>query len=626
VADVIGNLINDLADNLAPGTKNFENLFKFIEDSAPIFDSLARTAGKFGSALLSAFANPAMTSAVQGLVGWLNDLADGFNNFVNSPAYTEWVNNGVSVFEHLGGLLESLGTALSGLFDKQTTDDLNNFIDGLGQFLEGPGKSLIDFLDELDVPGVLIGALNNLGNALKPIVDFLTDFMKANPDMVKGALEGLATALGALALIKITTAIVNPIQGLVALATGKNTSKINKFAAAFTGLGLALGSIAADPNAEGGSAATAAIGGALAGLQFGGPIGALVGTLAGLISSMITDVFLTPDVKGAWQNGWDQLFDPNNYTGAGIGPIKKWFQENLMGPSPDIPAAGGGWLDQVVTRWGETLEGFKVEVPNFFRDVGLAFQNGWTQITTFFDTYFVQPLQNGWNQIVTFFTVSVPGFFTAAGKWFSDGWNGLVKWFNTTFVVPTQNAWNGFVQFWTVQVPAWFSRMAADFQAGLNRLAAPFTNFFGDVKRNWENFWSSLGTAANNAWNTVRDTVNKIVSKIKEIAQNPFGTIGNLLSGKGFASGGVLMGPARILAGEAGPEAIVPLNRPLNQVDPSVRALSAFAQGFTPMASGGIAGGRSVTFAAGAFQINGALDPQRTALTVVNRIVERVAG
>ena len=34
--------------------------------------------------------------------------------------------------------------------------------------------------------------------------------------------------------------------------------------------------------------------------------------------------------------------------------------------------------------------------------------------------------------------------------------------------------------------------------------------------------------------------------------------------------------------GEAGPEAVVPLNRPLDQVDPSVRWLSAIAQGLTP--------------------------------------------
>lgn len=94
-----------------------------------------------------------------------------------------------------------------------------------------------------------------------------------------------------------------------------------------------------------------------------------------------------------------------------------------------------------------------------------------------------------------------------------------------------------------------------------------------------------------------------------------------------FASGGILSGPRRILAGEAGPEAIVPLRRNLSQVDPAVRWLSAMAQD-KPMASGGIvgAGGRTVTVAPGAIVIQGSTDPQRTSIAVLNRLAERIAG
>lgn len=45
------------------------------------------------------------------------------------------------------------------------------------------------------------------------------------------------------------------------------------------------------------------------------------------------------------------------------------------------------------------------------------------------------------------------------------------------------------------------------------------------------------------------------------------------------ASGAVVNNPEFRLIGEAGPEAVVPLNRPLSMVDPAVRQLSAFAQG-----------------------------------------------
>jgi len=54
------------------------------------------------------------------------------------------------------------------------------------------------------------------------------------------------------------------------------------------------------------------------------------------------------------------------------------------------------------------------------------------------------------------------------------------------------------------------------------------------------------------------------------------------------ARGGIATGPRVGIWGEAGDEALVPLDRPLNRVDPSVRALSAFAQGLPQYASGGV--------------------------------------
>lgn len=79
----------------------------------------------------------------------------------------------------------------------------------------------------------------------------------------------------------------------------------------------------------------------------------------------------------------------------------------------------------------------------------------------------------------------------------------------------------------------------------------------------------------------------------------------------GAQAGTVLTGPRVVLAGEAGPEAIVPLRRPLNQVDPSVRALSAIAQGMG-----------MPTIEAGAIVVNTPTkNPERVAEKVLDRIV-----
>lgn len=90
-----------------------------------------------------------------------------------------------------------------------------------------------------------------------------------------------------------------------------------------------------------------------------------------------------------------------------------------------------------------------------------------------------------------------------------------------------------------------------------------------------------------------------------------------------FASGGTVLGPTRALIGEAGPEAVVPLNRPLSQVDPSVRWLSAIAQGLTPLASGGVAGGgKSIYVAPGAIVVTPPYaDPEQAASAVLDKFV-----
>lgn len=163
-----------------------------------------------------------------------------------------------------------------------------------------------------------------------------------------------------------------------------------------------------------------------------------------------------------------------------------------------------------------------------------------------------------------------------------------------------------------------------------------FGNFWRDVwnqaSQGFTNFGNVVSDVFSNVIGWIQDAMSWIGSLISAISRLDFGAIGNLFGGGagggggggGLAAGGVLYGPRRILAGEAGPEAIVPLDRPLRLVDPSVRALSAIAQGLTPMASGGIVSGRTpLAITQNIFQ-NG--DPRRMALMVADRIAERVAG
>lgn len=74
--------------------------------------------------------------------------------------------------------------------------------------------------------------------------------------------------------------------------------------------------------------------------------------------------------------------------------------------------------------------------------------------------------------------------------------------------------------------------------------------------------------------------------------------------------------------GEAGPEMVVPLRRPLGMIDPQVREVAAFAQG-----KGGRGGpGTQVIIEPGGVTVVEAGDPARTAQEVVDRVAEQVGG
>ena len=94
------------------------------------------------------------------------------------------------------------------------------------------------------------------------------------------------------------------------------------------------------------------------------------------------------------------------------------------------------------------------------------------------------------------------------------------------------------------------------------------------------------------------------------------------------ASGGVFGSAQARIIGEAGPEAVVPLNRPLSMVDPSVRWLSAIAQGKGgSMASqGSSSGGRSIVVQQGAFQVvTPTKDPALVSRMVLDGLVARIS-
>ncbi len=125
-------------------------------------------------------------------------------------------------------------------------------------------------------------------------------------------------------------------------------------------------------------------------------------------------------------------------------------------------------------------------------------------------------------------------------------------------------------------------------------------------------------------------------ARLQQVARNRVAYIQSIVTeggarptqgGQTFASGGILTKPDYRLAGEDGPEAYIPLSRPLHQVDPSVRWLSAIAQGKMAPAQPAQQQGRSGPLAhVDKIVIEDARDARRVALETMDAIAETVMG
>lgn len=143
----------------------------YISDQVPpLISSIGNIAGAFGNILIAA--NPFVVK----FLGWLDRLTARFDEWTGSlegqSAMREWFANGVKVLSAFGGLLAGVGKTLSNLVDDESVRRTVDFLDNLTGSLPFLEK-LIDVLAQLDVFGLVAKILNDVGNALIPVLDLL---------------------------------------------------------------------------------------------------------------------------------------------------------------------------------------------------------------------------------------------------------------------------------------------------------------------------------------------------------------------------------------------------------------------------------------------------------------------
>lgn len=286
-------------------------------------------------------------------------------------------------------------------------------------------------------------------------------------------------------------------------------------------------------------------------------IGQLFEILRGVID-FIAGVF-----TGDWDLAWQGVLEILHGL---FGPIADWFSEKFKGAYNGIVNA----FSNIGQWFSERYE----DVKNAFSSVG---------------DWFSQKFKEAYDSIVN--------TFRNIGQWFTDRYNDIKNalqsvdsWFTQKF----QQAWNGLTNVFS-GLGSWFGQRWSDVTSALSNVANWFGNIFRQAFYAVQNAFSSIGSFFSGVWNTVQnifvnagqmvgsavggafrgavnavlgtienivngfiDMINGVIGIINQLPGVSIGYIGGVYLPR-LARGGIVDSPTVAMIGEAGKEAVVPL-------------------------------------------------------------------
>ena len=290
-------------------------------------------------------------------------------------------------------------------------------------------------------------------------------------------------------------------------------------------------------------------------------------------------------ITGILTSDMDKIFDGFTETGDAIMNILSALLTALL----DLTVAVLKVIwDTIVAIFQGIWDG----IVAIFTPIGEWFASRWNDITTALadvGSWFEEVFQGAWDAIVN--------IFTGLGTWFSERWNDVVNalatvgsWFTQKF----QEAWSGLTKIF-FGLGQWFGARWNDVTSALANVSSWFGNTFTSAYNAVKNAFSSIGSFFSGVWSTVqsifvdagqmvgsavggafRSAVNAVLGTIENVVNGFIGMINDVigminqipgvsLGGIGYVSlprlarGGIVDSPTIAMIGEAGKEAIVPL-------------------------------------------------------------------
>ena len=556
-------------------------LQSLLDIVAPIFETIESVVDKFGDGLSSVYdehvapAIDSIANAFNGLIDIILILWEG-----SWKPFAEFLSNtfGISietVADLLGGIiLEALKlladtiklvadgfTAFSDWCkeNKEIISTIASVIGTLATVWQG-----IKFLSWAEQAGGLAGAFDLLSGKVSFIVSGIKDLGLALKALTFDKLVSFGETIYLNALYA-KDFVVN--SGKLIVELGKTALELGKSALAWgvhaAQMGLAAAAEIAQSIAAGvAAAATWALNGAIAVLT--SPITLVIAAIAALIAIGVL----------LYQN-WDTVVE-----------FAKTAWQGLCDFISGICQAIGEFFSGLWTKLQEIFE----PIGQWF---GEKFQQAWDAIVNIFSgigEWFSGVFQGAWDAIVN--------IFTPIGSWFGQRWADVTSalanigtWFTDMF----QKAWTGLTNIFS-KLGSWFGERWADVTNALSSVSNWFGEMFTNAYNAVKDAFSSIGDFFSGVWDTVKSifvnagqmvgeavggafksAVNAVLGTIENVVNGFIGMINGVLDvvrnlpGLGWvgsvstvslprlARGGIVDSPTIAMIGEAGKEAVVPL-------------------------------------------------------------------
>ncbi|HGS0162483.1 TPA: hypothetical protein ACL7S2_001688 [Streptococcus pneumoniae] len=561
-----GSLFKGFEKVVVTSAPKISSVFQSLLDTvAPVFESIERSVNKFGDVLSRVYD--------EHVVPAINSIANAFNGLIDIiqilwegswKPFAEFLSNtfGISietVADLLGGIiLEALKLLADTI--KLVTDGFTAFSDWCKENKEiistiasviGTLATVwqgIKFLSWAEQAGGLAGAFELLSSKVSFIVSGIKNLGLALKALTFDKLVSFGETIYLNALYA-KDFVVN--SGKTIAQLGKTALELGKSSLAWTAhtakMGLATAAEFAHSVAAGvATAATWAFNAALAVLT--SPITLVIAAIAALIGIGVL-LYQNWDTvvefaKTAWQGLCDFI--------SGICQAIGEFFSGLWTKLQEIFEPIGQWFSEKFQQAWDAI-------GNIFGNLGSWFGGRWNDSKNALaeaNTWLGDKFKSGRDK--------VNSAFEKVGSWFGDRWNDIkdgVKeadtWFGEKFESAKKKTQNPFQK-----IGSWFGDRWKDMQDALKEIPNWFKNLFND--------------AMDNAKNIVKSGIDKLKSffnfdwslpKIKLPHFNISGSFSLMppripsFSVDWYARGGVFNSPSIIGVGEAGQEAVMPLER-----------------------------------------------------------------